>query len=197
MIRRMRRTWSALALASFAALLLTLGAWARSYLPERLHAEVVNGDLVLLFASDGLTKTWGQPVPVAELWRKVGSGQFIGSDRYAPRVPGTPRTRLNTPPTVRKWLGVQVATEWVGATPVAYRMIAIPLGYFALGFAMAPTVWLVRRIRVRRRNAAGLCRNCGYDLRASPGVCPECGTPAGAPHLAQQPATPALPSDSV
>ena len=34
-----------------------------------------------------------------------------------------------------------------------------------------------RRDEVRReRQAAGLCPECGYDLRATPGRCPECGT---------------------
>jgi hypothetical protein len=39
---------------------------------------------------------------------------------------------------------------------------------------------LARARAARRRAMAGLCRYCGYDLRASPGRCPECGVSADA-----------------
>jgi hypothetical protein len=40
-----------------------------------------------------------------------------------------------------------------------------------------PAVWLFRAYRNRKRRAkdSGCCAICGYDLRASPSRCPECG----------------------
>ena len=61
---------------------------------------------------------------------------------------------------------------------------AAPLWPAALLLALHPALWSVRQWRratVRRRSRAGLCTRCGYDLRASPGTCPECGAQATTP----------------
>jgi len=47
----------------------------------------------------------------------------------------------------------------------------------ALSVVLAIAFLLAARPRTRGRAKAGLCRACGYDLRASKERCPECGTP--------------------
>jgi hypothetical protein len=66
-----------------------------------------------------------------------------------------------------------------------YRVWVIPHWFLFLATAALPAWWLRRHPpstwpspRARRRRAAGLCEKCGYDLRATPGRCPECGTMA-------------------
>jgi hypothetical protein len=51
--------------------------------------------------------------------------------------------------------------------------VLFPLWVPTAAFALLPSIRLIARWR--RRPPAGHCPDCGYDLRATPDRCPECG----------------------
>jgi hypothetical protein len=67
---------------------------------------------------------------------------------------------------------VQKGTVTYGTDFKAYFC---PLWSCVLLFLLLPLLELPRMIRNLQRLRGGLCLNCGYDLRASPNKCPECG----------------------
>jgi hypothetical protein len=82
----------------------------------------------------------------------------------------------------RGWGGFGVAGSDVersddsGAAPWRQEMTVVPVWAVLVTGSVLPLTWLVRHRQYRRRlMLIGCCPSCGYDLRATPGRCPECG----------------------
>ena len=94
--------------------------------------------------------------------------------RHAPRFVPRLHWNLGVP---RLWTDHSGPNLWgVGGVSVVTRMAEVPFWTLAAPFAVLPLARVGRNFRAARRTRSGLCPACGYDLRATPGRCPECGT---------------------
>jgi len=85
------------------------------------------------------------------------SGNGIIDDSPRKLVPGL----------LLNWQNQSVLGEWYN------RGIAV---HWMLLSALAAVVPLATLLRPRRQGKQGICSMCGYDLRATPDPCPECGS---------------------
>lgn len=85
--------------------------------------------------------------------------------------------------TMRYWSGTLPIVpvprlDRVGETRAIGRDIT-KFSNLTIAFAMLPLIWVVRQIYRRRKTRADptaiKCEACGYDMRATPDRCPECG----------------------
>jgi hypothetical protein len=116
-----------------------------------------------------------------------------GSFRFAPprpaawqwsstRVPSLPYPALEKP--FVDAAGFQAEGVWAeqrkgSSVELSITRVGIVLPYWALvlaaGSAVAWSLYRLRRRLDRERSGAVPCVSCGYDLRATPVRCPECG----------------------
>jgi hypothetical protein len=148
-----RRLFASVCVLSLILCLATVGLWVRSYrLADTAgHYDGVGGGFSIT-SSEG----W-----VHSLIAKDGLGDtrrwfcFVG-DPPPYMLPGF------------RWIATRA--------PYGNQYVVFPHWLPAILFALAPAWWVLGPYRRQsKRRKLGLCMTCGYDLRASPDRCPECG----------------------
>jgi hypothetical protein len=181
-----RRLFTALCTLSLVLCLASVGMWVRSgfvmdYAAKVYEAGGTAGILELSSDMGGLFRLDESFTPPRYLMMSPHEFQwcaFSGKDLYRPWPRWEwrwPEYRNITFPFVNCEPG-----QPRGIVPGAFRTtqsLFLPYWLATMLTAVLPGLWWWRRSKINHRRKAGLCRTCGYDLRASPDRCPECGTP--------------------
>jgi hypothetical protein len=138
--------------------LATVGMWVRSYWMMDTHVWQRPGGKVLWMSSEGGTAVvvWPPMTPQEIASHPGGDAETFTFLYFA-------------------WI-----TDRYGGKPV--RTLVVPYWFPTFACGLLPALRTRRSAKARakdRRLRAGLCVRCGYDLRATTGRCPECGSGAG------------------
>jgi hypothetical protein len=181
MRRLARRLFAVCAALSLLLCVAVSVLWARSYAPpardyQRWYVDVRPvGCVGRVFHHRGLVVVqWLEGRLTPEGRADIPRGVSVGSGflNYRNRVSfqlNRP-TAASAPPPSR-------STRWA-----RHGTLVFPHWLAVAVLAVLPAAWGILRLRARRaarRARAGLCLACGYDLRASPDRCPECGAVPG------------------
>jgi hypothetical protein len=160
--RRLPRGARLAAGACGCTLALTLVSWwGVLFATPRISVFLKRGALVLELSRSSAVASW---------WNYVQHSHLLA-----------PRVRIG--PCVALWWGTVPQAdlawklEWARLPGVS--RVQVPLLPIVVPASIPLWHALLKMQRRRRRRAAGLCEECGYDLRGSGERCPECGTLRG------------------
>lgn len=162
------------------------GRWATD---EVGHVRVTHGPRDA-YRSSFKVQAGGGRVALDTLWLNVPRRRAgeVRNDWYWISA-GAAAVGSTEAPEARGWFDLGHRSYSGGAARMGF--VTLPLWLVCVLTAVLPTVRLCRR---RRGFSPGLCRSCGYDLRATPCRCPECGgVPAeGATPAVEAPCGPSM-----
>jgi hypothetical protein len=170
MRRRLFNLAAAISALLFAA---TAAFWARSYWAGDVVQWTVAGHSGELHASRGRATYHRQDLsPI--LIRPDRPRWHWHHEAYAPHSSEGPE--FGIPPEVGWWWrGFGWTTLSSGGGLAMHRFAYAPYWALVALFLALPLAWLAGVVRRRRRSRNRMCPACGYDLRATPDRCPECG----------------------
>ncbi|HET6247843.1 MAG TPA: hypothetical protein VFE47_09105 [Tepidisphaeraceae bacterium] len=160
--------------------------WARSYrFAESVEIVTPRGGLLVTSHPARLCACWPSPLahPAAMHWRFIGAS-VVRDDR----LPAANSYDSN-PVTMQTDSAQRVKLATGSAVVAGVRIQFIEVAYWILlAIPALPLMWMLLHgaWRTMKCHQPGKCRNCGYDLRASPVICPECGAPVAGPRIARR-----------
>lgn len=162
-MKRLRRIlFNTLTAVSLLLALATAGLWCR---------QVINSDRIVLVFSSGRVFLLGSQSGIVGVISARKSEYLIGPDHSFWRVVDE-RNRSLAQRVLPEGSGFNyVRGVWADPNGV---FIQLPL-YAVLLVSAALPLWKVRVYIYSRRNRQGHCQACGYDMRANPAKCSECG----------------------
>jgi hypothetical protein len=183
------------ALVSLIACVLVSALWVRSFRRHDaagrwvLRAQDMTGHGIDVGSSRGRCRfhsatTWYIPADFNQSWKYSGGRGgvwFTSQPIWVPHISSLP------PKPVPLGFVWQRSVIWdkFGQIQTESTELVIPYWSVVTLTCVLPAAWAAARTRkwliARRHASRGCCKRCGYDLRATPGRCPECGAAASAP----------------
>ena len=117
----------------------------------------------LIFHSDGRAQT-----------DKIDSRTYAGIKVDSGAA--TPYPRWDPPAAIKERIKNRRDEFWPALALVPWHRATIPYYYPLILTSLLPLLWILGKLKRARRRVHGRCAQCGYDLRATPSRCPECGT---------------------
>ncbi len=167
-VKLRRRVFTLLSVLSLVLCLATVFLWVRDH-------------------NDDETLSWVNRAGNKACWVEFSDGSLLTClDRYSTSVFGTSggwrHEKSNGPRDFRLFFIVAKEYFRVGRFAVGgdrtetnnRQLAVVPLWMLVFVFAVLPVCRIGHYLYGRKRDAS-ICSNCGYDLRATPERCPECG----------------------
>jgi hypothetical protein len=158
------------------------GTWIEDY----AYRAKPNGPAAIIVSSHG--SVW---IGVEDHWPREGHWQWSSesisaTNTYNAAIATTTGFSQSSIPGIswihaRGWISRPPAGPIIATAGTPPSVLAISIDWWLLIIvgALLPLTrfarWREKKRQFNRRQLAGLCPACGYDLRATPGRCPECG----------------------